>query len=69
MKIYRNIYVKEFKRFPYQKLTGRRTLLYKGKIICGITEPPNDYDSKQDYFFDCDCNYGEWKNIQRILKI
>lgn len=67
MKIFRNIYVKDYKKFPYQKLSGKHTLYYSGKIICGITEYPTDFDYKKDYYFDCDCNFGDWKNIQRVL--
>ena len=32
---YRNVYTK-YQKFPYQKLTGRNTMLYTGKIITGI---------------------------------
>lgn len=67
LKIYRNIYVKTYQRFPYQKLSGRNTLLYSGKIICGVTETPQDFDYKKDYYFDCDCNFSDWKNLKRIL--
>lgn len=67
MKIFRNIYVKDYKKFPYQKLSGKHTLYYNGKIICGIKEYPQDFDYKKDYYFDCDCNFEDWKNIQRVL--
>ena len=67
MKIYRNIYVKDYKKFPYQKLSGRVTLLYSGKIICGVTSEPEEFDYKKDYYSDCDCNFGDWKNLQRVL--
>lgn len=66
-KIYRNIYVRDYKKFPYQKLTGRQTLMYRGKIICGVTDTPDEYDSKCDYYFGCDCDYPKWKNLQRVL--
>ena len=67
LKIYRNIYVKTYQRFPYQKLSGRNTLLYSGKIICGVTETPQEFDYKKDYYFDCECNFSDWKNLKRIL--
>ena len=67
VKIYRDIYVKDYKKFPYQKLSGRKTLMYKGKIYCGITEKPKNFDEKQDLYMDCECNFTEWKNLQRIL--
>lgn len=66
LKIYRNIYVKDFTRFPYQKLTGRNTLMYRGKILY-VTELPADYDPKKDIYFSCDCDYPEWKTLKRIL--
>lgn len=67
LKIYRNIYVKGYKKFPYQKLSGRNTLLYSGKIICDVSEIPSEYDDSKDYFFDCDCDFPHWKNLKRIL--
>lgn len=67
IKIYRDIYVKGYKRFPYQKLTGRNTLLYRGKIICGVDIPPAQFDDKQDLFISCDCDFPKWKNLQRII--
>lgn len=67
MKIYRNIYVKDYEKFPYQKLTGRNTLFYSGKIICGIKDTPEEYDPDHDFFFNCDCNFPNWKNLERVL--
>lgn len=67
LKIYRNVYVKGYQKFPYQKLTGRHTLLYKGKIICGVTSKPKEFDDKQDIYLDCDCDFPHWKNLRRIL--
>ena len=65
--IYRYIYVKGYKKFPYQKLSGRNTLMYRGKIICDIDSVPPEYDSKQDLFISCDCDFPKWKNLNRIL--
>jgi hypothetical protein len=67
IKIYRNIYIKGYKKFPYQKLTGRNILLYRGKIICGIDNIPDDFNNKLDLFISCDCDFSKWKNLQRIL--
>lgn len=67
IKIYRDIYVKGYKKFPYQKLTGRTNLLYRGKVICGVDSPPPEYDDKQDLFISCDCDFPKWKNLNRIL--
>lgn len=67
LKIYRNIYVKGYKRFPYQKLSGSRTLLYRGKIVCDVETPPKEYDSDLDIYFNCDCDFPNWKNLKRIL--
>lgn len=66
--IYNNIYVKGYKKFPYQKLTGRKTLLYKGKIICGVTELPNEFDKKKDLYIDCDCQFSNWHHLDRVVK-
>lgn len=67
VKIYRNIYVKGYKRFPYQKLSGRKTLMYTGKIYCDVSETPKNFDSEQDIYMDCECNFSDWKNLKRIL--
>lgn len=49
-------------------LTGRHTLLYKGKIVCGVSAPPAEFDKTQDIFLgSCDCDFGYWKNLKRIL--
>lgn len=66
-KIYRNVYVQGYKTFPYQKLSGRKTLMYRGKVMC-IDSIPDEYDSKQDILFDCDCDFSEWKNLKRVFK-
>ena len=67
MKIYRNIYVKDYSKFPYQKLTGSNTLYYTGKIIY-VKSKPDSYDSKEDFYFDCDCEYPEWREIVKVKK-
>ena len=65
-KIYRNIYLKGYKKFPYQKLTGRNDLYYTGELICGVTGLPPGFDKNQDYFIGCDC---EFPKIRRLVKI
>lgn len=68
LKIYRNVYIKSYSKVPYQLLTGRHTLLYKGKIVCGVSAPPAEFDKTQDIFLgSCDCDFGHWKNLKRIL--
>lgn len=67
LKVFRNIYVKGYKKFPYQKLSGRHTLMYRGKIICGVDRIPDEFDSKQDFYIDCDCEFETWRNLKRIL--
>ena len=61
---YRNIYTK-YKSFPYQKLTGTNTMYYTGEIITGVNGIPDGYDKDKDYYFSCDCNYPEWRKIQK----
>lgn len=69
LKIYRNVYIKGFNKVPYQLMTGRHTLLYSGKIICGLDKPPDYFDKSQDIFLGtCDCDFHHWKNLKRILK-
>ena len=62
---YRNIYTK-YAKFPYQKLTGLSTMLYTGVIITNANGIPDGYDSKKDYYFSCECNYPEWKEIKKL---
>lgn len=64
--IYRNIYLKNYKKFPYQMLHGRDTLYYTGKIICGVTSKPKDFTNK-DLYIDCDCDFARWKNLKRVF--
>lgn len=63
--IYRHIYYKDYRSFPYQKLTGRNVLLYKGQIK--KYDEHSDYDPKTDYFFDCDCKYPLWHELKRLV--
>ena len=67
LKIYRNILLKNYKSFPYQKLSGRNTLLYSGKIICNVKSKPDNFDDSKDLYITCDCDFSKWKNIKRIL--
>ena len=62
---YRHVYFKDYPRFPYQKLTGHRVLLYTGKILPYSDDC--DYDSKKDYLFDCDCKYPLWHELKRLV--
>ncbi len=62
---YRNVYTK-YKSFPYQKLCGMNTLVYTGKIITEAKGIPDGYDSNKDYYFTCDCNYPEWRELIKL---
>lgn len=66
-KVYRDILVKGYQKFPYQKLTGRMTLLYSGRIVCGLEERPADFSEADDLYIDCDCDFAKWKSLQRVL--
>ena len=39
---YRNVYTK-YQKFPYQKLSGTKTMVYTGKIITGVKGIPEGY--------------------------
>lgn len=67
LKVYRNVYVFGYTKFPYQKLSGRHTLLYKGKIVCGVDRIPDEYDDDKDMYIDCDCDFSQWRNLKRIF--
>lgn len=68
LKIFRNIYIKDYKIFPYQKLTGRNTLYYSGKIFYNINTLPPDFNDKIDIYLNCDCDFPKWKNLKKIFK-
>lgn len=63
IRVYRDIYVKGYKKFPTQKLTGRNDLLYTGKVICGVTETPTGYDKDVDLYINCDCDFPKWRKL------
>lgn len=64
--IYRNVYYKDYAKFPYQKLTGRKVLLYTGKVM-KVDITSMDFDARKDYFFDCDCKYPLWKELKHVF--
>jgi len=68
MKIYNNIYVKGYQKFPYQKLTGMITLMYTGKIITGVSSKPVDFDENEDLYIDCDCDFSKWRVLKKVFK-
>lgn len=61
---YRNIFFKDYMKFPYQKLTGRNILLYTGKLM---KYGEGEYDSNKDYLFDCDCKYPLWGELKKLI--
>lgn len=65
--IYRNIYVKGFKKFPYILLRGRVDLCYTGKIICGVDKKPDEC-GKKDLYIGCDCDFKKWRRLKRIIE-
>lgn len=68
IKIKRNVYVKGYKRFPYQKLTGKHYLYYSGNMIFYEDVLPDEYDSRVDFAFDCECEYEEWSKVIKTTK-
>ena len=64
--VYRNIYVKGYNRFPYQKLTGRGDLVYTGEIVCGVDCIPEEFDRKKDLYISCDCDFPRWRRVVKI---
>ena len=62
---YRNVYTK-YQKFPYQKLSGTKTMVYTGKIITGVKGIPEGYDNNKDYYFSCDCDYPGWREIIKV---
>ena len=65
--VYRDIYIKKWKKLPMFLFKGVEILYYYGNIIYN-DNIPNEYDKTQDLIIDCDCSYKKWKNIKRILK-
>ena len=68
MNAFRNVYVKDYQKFPYAKLTGKDVLNYRGKIIYYKGEVPSAFSpSEGDIVFDCDCEYGQWRKVNKIF--
>ena len=50
------------------QVADRVIVMYKGKIVCGVSAPPAEFDKTQDIFLgSCDCDFGHWKNLKKIL--
>lgn len=62
----RNLYVKGYKKFPYQKLTGKHYLYYTGTLIYYDDDIPDDFDSHDDFVFDCECEFEQWGKIIKV---
>lgn len=48
-------------------LTGKNLMYYTGDIIF-VDSEPLEYDHKQDWYFDCDCEFHEWGKLVKIDK-
>ncbi len=48
-------------------LTGKNLMYYTGDIIF-VDSEPLEYDYKQDWYFDCDCEFREWGRLVKIDK-
>lgn len=68
MKAFRNIYVKDYQKFPYMKLTGTAILNYTGKIIFYTGSLPATFDHTQDMAFDCDCEFPSWGKLNKVFR-
>lgn len=51
---------------PFHLFKGSKILYYKGKIFYNIEELPEEFDSKKDLYFSCDCEFPKWRNVERI---
>jgi hypothetical protein len=67
MKVFNNIYVKDYKKFPYTKLKGKSILHYKGAIKFYVGGVPEKYNSKEDLIIDCDCEFENWSQLKKIF--
>lgn len=67
MKYFNNVYLKDYAKFPYSKLTGRDVLYYTGKIIPYKGTLPSEFDSKRDMAFDCECEFGSWRRLTKVF--
>lgn len=66
IKVYRDVYVKGYRRFPYQKLTGRMDLLYSGDVFLEVDELPEKYDKDMDLYINCDCDFSKYRNLYKV---
>lgn len=67
MKYFRNVYVKGYDKFPYTKLSGSKVLYYTGKLIYYKGTLPKECVVGTDFVFDCDCEFSEWKKLNKIF--
>lgn len=67
LRSFKNIYVKDYKKFPYVKLTGSKTLNYTGKIIFYSGSVPITFEPASDIVFDCDCEFEEWSKLNKVF--
>jgi hypothetical protein len=65
--VYRNIYVRGFRKFPYQLLSGKGILCYTGRIICGVDSIPDGF-TKDDLYISCDCDFKKWRELKKVFK-
>ena len=68
IKLYRNVYIKGYKRIPFQLMTGKNIIVYYGDIILGVESEPDKYDSKNDLYISCDCELKEIKCFTHIKR-
>lgn len=66
IKKYRNVYIKGYKKIPFQKLTGRNTIVYTDSIICGVDGEPDKYEKDKDLYINCECDFSEIRNFVKL---
>lgn len=67
MKPKRNIYIKDHKVLPTEKMTGKILVPYTGKLVLGCEEFPDDFDDDLDWWIICDCDLGEIAGFEHII--
>lgn len=53
---------------PFHLFKGSKVLYYSGNILYNVSMLPSDFDSKEDLYISCDCEFPKWKNVEKIIK-
>lgn len=67
MKVHtRDIWIKDYKELPIEKMKGTIEIPYYGKLVLGYDELPETFDYDLDWEIICDCDLEEIKGFKHV---